>query len=150
MSGQNRVAVGNNQVDNQKRYSFCVDNKERLQAIQEIFFRDSEKESEEEEVEEEIEEKKDNTSAEEGKKVDQYLFWSTQRKTSTSTRNCPFGRGQKVPQTIQASAYTPPPLTGKAYLTRPCFKKGLPLQRAPDSDYYVNNHFAINLLNLMR
>ena len=38
MSGQNRVAVGNNQVDNQKRYSFCVDNKERLQAIQEIFF----------------------------------------------------------------------------------------------------------------
>ena len=39
-----------------------------------IFFRDSEKESEEEEVEEEIEEKKDNTSAEEGKKVDQYLF----------------------------------------------------------------------------
>ena len=39
-----------------------------------FFFRDSEKESEEEEVEEEIEEKKDNTSAEEGKKVDQYLF----------------------------------------------------------------------------
>ena len=38
MSGQNRVAVGNNQVDNQKRYSFCVDNKERLQAIQENFF----------------------------------------------------------------------------------------------------------------
>ena len=35
-----------------------------------IFFRDSEKESEEEEVEEEIEEKKDNTSEEEGKKVD--------------------------------------------------------------------------------
>ena len=38
MSGQNRVAVGNNQVDNQKIYSFCVDNKERLQAIQENFF----------------------------------------------------------------------------------------------------------------
>ena len=46
-----------------------------MQAIQEnFFFRDSENESEEEEVEEEIEEKKDNTSAEEGKKVDQYLF----------------------------------------------------------------------------
>ena len=51
--------------------SVCVDNKERLQAIQEnFFFRDSENESEEEEVEEEIEEKKDNTSEEEGKKVD--------------------------------------------------------------------------------
>ena len=38
MSGQNRVAVRNNQVDNQKRYSFYVDNKDRLQAIQENFF----------------------------------------------------------------------------------------------------------------
>ena len=65
-------------IGNPKRFSFCVNNKERLQAIhgfmEVLVFRDSENESEEEEVEEEIEEKKDNTSAEEGKKVDQCLF----------------------------------------------------------------------------
>ena len=38
------------------------------------------------------------------------------------TRNCPFGK--KVPKT-SGQAVTPP--TGKAYLNRPLFKKGLPL-----------------------
>ena len=95
-----------------------------------LVFRNSENESEEEEVEEEIEEKKDNTSEEEDKKVDKYLFLIYPMKYKYKyTRNAHLDVAKKHPKPSRPALTPPPhPLTGNVYLTRPHFKKGLPLE----------------------